>query len=96
MKAKERISESTHYEAYFDLWGFSFPWIISICDALHDFCEPSLGDEGESYRCEACMAFRFTSTDKSRVEQAKAIFAKLEPLARRTVKGKLEEIYYHP
>jgi len=77
----ERISDEVHFEAYFDLWGFSVNWINAICDALHEFTEPSKGDTGEAYQCEACMAFRFTSTSHTRTEQARKIFKRLANLA---------------
>lgn len=75
-----RISDTVHFEAYFDLWGFSLGWIKAICDALHNFCDCSQ-DTAESYQCEACMAFRFTSQSFTRTEQAKKIFRRLANLA---------------
>lgn len=79
--ASDLITESIIYEAYFDLWGFSMNWIKAIQDKLLDFSEPSQGDNCEAYTCEACMAVRFQSTDKSRVEQAKGLFRRLAALA---------------
>jgi hypothetical protein len=80
-KINERISETVHFEAYFDLWGFSVGWINAICDALHEYTEPSQGDEGEAYRCEACMGFRFISTSYTRTQEARKIFNRLANLA---------------
>ena len=80
-KLNERISETVHFEAYFDLWGFSVGWIDAICDALHEYTQPSLGDEGEAYDCMACMAFRFTSTSYTRTQEARKIFKRLANLA---------------
>ena len=92
--AQDRVTRTTKYEAYFDLYGYTWPWINAICDALHEYTKTSLGDEGESYKCEACMSFRFTSTDRKRRDGAEAVFARLEPLARRTLhKGDGETFY---
>lgn len=93
-KPLNRIARTTKYETYFDLHGYSVPWIHAIIDALHEYTNTSLGDEGEAYRCEACMAFRFTSTDPKRRKGAEAVFSRLEPLARRTLhKGDGETFY---
>lgn len=90
----QRISDTVHFEAYFDLWGFSVNWINAICDALHEFTEPSKGDEGEAYQCEACMAFRFTSESYTRTEQAKKIFKRLANLATTEQKNHVARIGY--
>jgi len=91
-KVNERISDDVHFEAYFDLWGFSVNWIDAICDALHDYCEPSQGDEGDAYQCEACMAFRFTSTSLTRTQEARKIFKRLANLATAAQKRALRPI----
>ncbi len=93
-KVTERIQDDVHFEAYFDLWGFSINWINAICDALHNFTEPSQGDEGEAYRCEACMAFRFTSTSFTRTQEARKIFKRLANLATAEQKTKLNRVGY--
>ena len=87
-----RISDDVHFEAYFDLWGFSVGWIDAICDALDNFTEPSQGDEGEAYQCEACMAFRFTSTSYTRTQEARKIFKRLANLATADQKRHLRNI----
>jgi hypothetical protein len=89
-----RISDSVRFEAYFDLWGFSINWIQAICDALHKYCEPSEGDEGEAYQCGACMAFRFTSTSSTRTQKARKIFKRLANLATAEQKKHLNRIGY--
>lgn len=100
-KVNERISDEVHFEAYFDLWGFSVNWINAICDALHEYCEPSKGDEGEAYQCEACMAFRFISTSHTRTQEARKIFKRLANLATAEQKQHLKRMksvrtgYYH-
>jgi len=91
-KVNERISDDVHFEAYFDLWGFSIKWINAICDALHDHTEPSQGDTGEAYRCEACMAFRYTSTSHTRTQEARKIFKRLANLATSAQKRSLKKI----
>jgi len=90
----ERIQDDVHFEAYFDLWGFSVNWINAICDALHEYCTPSQGDEGESYRCEACMAFRFTSTSLTRTQEARKIFKRLANLATAEQRKHLNRVGY--
>lgn len=84
MNVNELISETVIHEAYFDLWGFSVNWIQAIQNKLLDFSEPSQGDNCEAYTCEACMAVRFQSTDKERVEYAKGLFRRLAALAKPT------------
>ncbi len=75
------ITETTIFELYVDLWGYSIPWIDAISEALHKFCQPSLGDECETCTCPACMAVRFNSTDRARIEEAKRIVSRLFNLA---------------
>lgn len=87
------ISESITFEAYFNLWGFSMNWINTIQEKLLDFSEPSKGDNCEAYTCDACMAVRFQSTDKSRVESAKKLFKRLAMLASRSYNSPNEVIY---
>lgn len=88
MNVNELISESTNYEAYFDLWGFSFNWIKAIQNAILDFAEPSKGEECEAYTCEACMAVRFTTTDQNRIREVKGLFRRLAALAAPTFTDK--------
>lgn len=91
--AKQRTSECVIYEAVFDLWGFTMPWIESISDAIHAHYES--GDTCETYTCEANMSIRFQSCEKSRVDAVKSSFAKLCPLATRAAKGTPDQIGYH-
>lgn len=93
-KVSERISDEVHFEAYFDLWGFSVGWINAICDALHNFTEPSKGDTGEAYMCESCMAFRFTSTSFTRTQEARKIFKRLANFATAEQKNHLNRTGY--
>lgn len=86
------ISETTIYEAYFDLWGFSVNWIKAIQDKLLDFANPGDGEECEAYTCEACMAVRFRSLDQKRVERAKGLFKRLAALAKPTYDN--GDVYY--
>ena len=89
----KRITETIIYEVYFDLWGFSMPWINAIANALHAFCDCST-DSCESYTCEANMSVRFQSTDINRVARAKNIYNQRAALATAQMSGNPEDIYY--
>ena len=93
MTTDELISDSITYEAYFDLWGFSVNWIKVIQEKLLDFAEPSQGENCEAYTCEACMAVRFQSPERERVNKAKALFRQMVGLARSSYSDREGVVY---
>lgn len=79
----KRISEVTLYEVYFDLWGMTSGWIDAISNKLLDFANPR-EETCEAYANPACMAVRFRTPSKERARKAKAIFVRMENLAKQS------------
>ncbi|MEN6379727.1 MAG: hypothetical protein ABFD15_09135 [Methanofastidiosum sp.] len=76
------ISITTNYEVYVYLYGYSMGWINTIQNAVLDYSQKD--EDAEAYTCSACMAVRFTSTDKSRVGKLCAKVNSLLALAKKT------------
>lgn len=91
-----RVSEVALYEVYIDLWGMTPNWIATIQDRLLGFAEPRKGDDCcEAYTNPACIAVRFRSSDKKRVQKVKAIFSRLYNLAKKTTLDPKKVCYCH-